>query len=150
MSAIYDDLDGHEGYARRQLSNRTTSTGDSGRDRERFDGYVAACICGWNGTSRHEPTEDGYEAAVDEWDSEHAQPLLAYAVPSHVRQSVTDACRSIRELPDERPDAALRILGALDRWRMDIGERIREVAPGALARERLDRLYPPHRGGLSR
>jgi hypothetical protein len=38
---------------------------------------VAACGCGWQATGEHPPTEDGEEAAVDQWRSEHAEPELA-------------------------------------------------------------------------
>jgi len=148
MSAIHEDLDGHEGYAR-QLADGAAPD-NRNHERSRFDAYVAACVCGWNGTGRHHPTEDGYEAALDEWDSEHAQPLLAYAVPAHVRQSLSEACRCIRELLDERPDAALKVLGDLDRWRMDMSTRIGEVAPAAVMRARLDRFTLRQRGGQSR
>jgi len=152
MGAMYGDLDGHEGYAARQLRDGTL-TGTWTTETRQFDAYVAACGCGWNGTSRHDATEDGYEAALDEWDVAHARPLLRHAVPAHVRESVSEACRSIRALVDERPDAALKVLGDLDRWRVDIGQRVQEVAPAALAQARLDRLgldRPPGRRGLSR
>ena len=42
-----------------------------------FTAYVAACGCGWQATAAHPPTEEGEEAAVDQWRSEHAQPELA-------------------------------------------------------------------------
>jgi hypothetical protein len=38
---------------------------------------VAACGCGWQATGAHPPTEEGEEAAVDQWRSEHAEPELA-------------------------------------------------------------------------
>jgi hypothetical protein len=42
-----------------------------------FTAYVAVCGCGWQATGEHPPTEDGEEAAVDQWRSEHATPELA-------------------------------------------------------------------------
>jgi hypothetical protein len=39
--------------------------------------YVAVCGCGWQATGEHPPTEDGEEAAIDQWRSEHATPELA-------------------------------------------------------------------------
>jgi hypothetical protein len=38
---------------------------------------VAVCGCGWQATGEHPPTEDGEEAATDQWRSEHAEPELA-------------------------------------------------------------------------
>jgi hypothetical protein len=42
-----------------------------------FTAYVAVCGCGWQATGEHPPTEDGEQAAVDQWRSEHATPELA-------------------------------------------------------------------------
>ena len=37
----------------------------------------ATCGCGWQASGEHPPTEEGEEAAVDQWRSEHAEPELA-------------------------------------------------------------------------
>src|SRR4029450_8130510 len=42
-----------------------------------FTAYVAVCGCGWQASGEHPPTEDGEEAAIDQWRSEHATPELA-------------------------------------------------------------------------
>jgi hypothetical protein len=39
---------------------------------------VAVCGCGWQATGEHPPTEEGEEAAVDQWRSEHAEPELRW------------------------------------------------------------------------
>ncbi len=64
----------HEGYAVRQLADGTVTAAWTAANTG-FVAYVAACSCGWRGTCSHEPTEDGYEAAGEEWDAEHWQPL---------------------------------------------------------------------------
>ena len=43
-----------------------------------FTAYVAACGCGWQASGEHPPTEEGEEAAVDQWRWEHAEPELAH------------------------------------------------------------------------
>jgi hypothetical protein len=38
---------------------------------------VAACGCGWHGARAWPATEDGEELAVQQWEREHGEPLLA-------------------------------------------------------------------------
>lgn len=65
----------HEGYAARKLpSGKLTATWTLATSE--FIGYVAQCSCGWTGSTLFEPSEDGREAAGDEWDGEHLQPLI--------------------------------------------------------------------------
>ncbi len=48
MGAIYDDLEGHEGFAARRLPDGTlTATWTAAT--ASFSSYVAACGCGWKG-----------------------------------------------------------------------------------------------------
>ena len=82
MGSIIEDLYDHEGYGARRLPDATlTATGTA--EGTAFDSYVAACGCGWRGGD-HPPTEEGYDTAVDEWEHDHARPLLAETVPAHV------------------------------------------------------------------
>jgi hypothetical protein len=74
MGTFLDDLDDHEGYADRRLPNGQLAGGVWTYATREFTAYVAACGCGWQATSEHPPTEDGEEAAVDQWRSEHATP----------------------------------------------------------------------------
>lgn len=80
-----------------------------------FDAYVAACSCGWHG-GEHAPSEDGYDSAVDEWEAEHARPLLAETVPPAVATAIKDAKHAIGTLMRERPQAALRAIDELAGW----------------------------------
>ena len=65
----------HEGYPARRLADGTLSAGGTAD----FEAYVAVCSCGWRGGT-YEPTEAGYEAAGEEWDAEHWQPLRTPSV----------------------------------------------------------------------
>ena len=77
MGTFLDDLDDHEGYADRRLPNGQLADGVWTYATREFTAYVAVCGCGWQATGEHPPTEEGEEAAVDQWRSEHAEPELA-------------------------------------------------------------------------
>jgi len=77
MGTILEDLYDHEGYADRRLTDGRLAGGVWTHATREFTEYVAACGCGWHATRDHPPTEDGEEAAVDQWRAEHAEPLLA-------------------------------------------------------------------------
>ncbi|MGH3844792.1 MAG: hypothetical protein ACRDS0_25640 [Pseudonocardiaceae bacterium] len=70
----------HEGYAAQVLDDGTLTATYSDDTEPRMVGQlVAACGCGWTGSTRH-PTTEGFEAAEDlaleEWDYTHARPAL--------------------------------------------------------------------------
>ena len=77
MGTFLDDLEDHEGYADRRLPNGQLAGGVWTYATREFTAYVAVCGCGWQATGEHPPTEEGEEAAVDQWRSEHAEPELA-------------------------------------------------------------------------
>jgi hypothetical protein len=77
MGTFLDDLDDHEGYADRRLPDGQLAGGVWTYATREFTAYVAVCGCGWQATGEHPPTEDGEEAAIDQWRSEHATPELA-------------------------------------------------------------------------
>jgi hypothetical protein len=76
MGVIIEDLWDHEGYAARRLPDGTL-TGTWTHATREFDAYVAACGCGWRGTGEDPPTDAGEALAIDQWQAEHAEPLLA-------------------------------------------------------------------------
>ena len=78
MGTFLDDLDDHEGYPDRRLPDGQLAGGVWTHATREFTAYVAACGCGWQATGEHPPTEEGEEAAVDQWRSEHAEPELAH------------------------------------------------------------------------
>jgi hypothetical protein len=77
MGIFLEDLDDHEGYADRRLPNGQLAGGVWTYATREFTAHVAVCGCGWRANGEHPPTEDGEEAAVDQWRSEHAEPELA-------------------------------------------------------------------------
>jgi hypothetical protein len=77
MGTFLDDLDDHEGYADRRLPNGQLAGGVWTHPTREFIAYVAVCSCGWQASSEHPPTEEGEEAAIDQWRSEHATLELA-------------------------------------------------------------------------
>jgi hypothetical protein len=101
-----------------------------------FTAYVAACGCGWQATGEHPPTEEGEEAAVDQWRSEHAEPELA-------RQATRrrgDLGRALAWLggqagPLEDPTTLERIRRALGRTRALVDDLQRELARETSERE---------------
>jgi hypothetical protein len=83
MGTFLDDLDDHEGYADRRLPDGRLAGGVWTYATREFTAYVATCGCGWQATGEHPPTEEGEEAAVDQWRSEHAEPELARQATRH-------------------------------------------------------------------
>jgi hypothetical protein len=77
MGTFLDDLDDHEGYADRRLPDGQLAGGVWTYATREFTAYVAVCGCGWQASGEHPPTEDGEEAAIDQWRVEHAEPELA-------------------------------------------------------------------------
>jgi hypothetical protein len=76
MGAIIDELDDHEGYALWRLADGTVTAAGTHRVRE-VTAYVAGCECGWQSHHQHPPTEEGREAAYEQWEREHALAELA-------------------------------------------------------------------------
>ncbi len=148
MGAILDDLWEHEGYGARRLPEGTL-TATWSAETSAFDAYVAACSCGWYG-GEHPPTEDGYESAVDEWEADHASPLLAETVPAAVATAIKDAKQAVGRLVRERPAAARRALDDLGEWAGVMSERLGTPDATRLKvgrmRARLDGLGPPASG----
>lgn len=142
MGSILEDLYDHEGYGARRLPGGTITAGWTAETAE-FEAYVAACGCGWHGGGDHPPTDEGYEAAVDQWEHDHARPLLAETVPANVSRAVADARQAIGNLARQRPVAALRALDELAEWTGALRHRLGPAA-GTTAvdriRARLDAL----------
>jgi hypothetical protein len=82
MGVVIEGLWDHEGYAARRLPDGNLTGTWTAATRE-FTAHVAACGCGWRGAGEHPPTEAGEDLAVEEWDAEHAAPLLARQAERH-------------------------------------------------------------------
>ena len=74
----YDD---HEGYAARTLPDGTPTATWTYQTRH-FLAYQACCACGWAG-GRYLATDTGSQAALDEWDHDHLQPLVRGGRQAH-------------------------------------------------------------------
>jgi hypothetical protein len=77
MGTFIEDLDDHEGYADRRLPDGQLAGGVWTYATRHFTAHVAVCGCGWQASGEHPPTDDGEEAAVEQWRWEHAEPELA-------------------------------------------------------------------------
>jgi hypothetical protein len=121
MGIIYEDLE-VEGYAARLLPDGTL-TGTDSATTSNFGGYVAACECGWRGSS-HPPTQEGRVEAEEEWDLQHASPLLQVAIPGHVRDAIAAVRREIAELASERPAAAITAVAEIGRWALVLTKQL--------------------------
>jgi hypothetical protein len=125
----------HEGYAARRLPGGTLTATWTHATRE-FDGYVAACGCGWHGDVDYLPTEYGEEFAIDQWRSEHAEPLLARQAEQR-RLELAQALRALGGIADfvDNPANLARIGRAADRVRELVGDLQRDLDRRARARE---------------
>lgn len=78
----------HEGYADRKMPGGEFSNGEWSL-RYPWEGpgahvaFVAACACGWRSTTEHPPTDQGEQAATDEWERDHLQPLIDTVARRH-------------------------------------------------------------------
>jgi excisionase family DNA binding protein len=132
MGIIFDDLEDHEGYGARRRPDRTfTSTWT--RETEALGAFVAACSCGWTGRHDHPPTEHGRTTADDEWELHYAQPLLAAAVQTRVRELADNLREEVAELADHRPPAPRAVAHRLARW----SEHVLRLTESAEIRHRL-------------
>ncbi|HEX2297393.1 MAG TPA: hypothetical protein VHH34_02550 [Pseudonocardiaceae bacterium] len=81
LSGYGEDAYDHEGYPAQVLDDGTITGTHSSDTRPRMIGQVvAACGCGWAGTTRYrcpEPFDAQAEAlALAEWEQAHARPVL--------------------------------------------------------------------------
>ncbi len=91
LSSYGDAGYGHEGYVGQLLDDGTITGTYSSSTIPRMTGHVvAACGCGWTGTTRY-PTrelfdEQAHELALGEWEHTHAVPALSAAVRDRTRR----------------------------------------------------------------
>ncbi|HSH22430.1 MAG TPA: hypothetical protein VK975_00015 [Acidimicrobiales bacterium] len=53
---------------------------------------------------------------MEEWEADHARPLLAEAIPDTVRTAINDAKRAVADLIAQRPEAARRASNEVSVW----------------------------------
>jgi hypothetical protein len=127
-----DQVGNHEGYAARELPDGTLTAVWTAETAECV-AQIAACDCGWYGTTRHSATEDGDEAALEDWHRLHLQPLIAVARAGWPvwATRVAERARAVAEhIANDRPDRAALLIERLaedvDTWR----RTARELADG--------------------
>jgi hypothetical protein len=135
VGVVIEDLWDHEGYGARRLPDGSLTGTWTWATRE-FTAYVAACGCGWRGAGDHPPTEAGEELAVDQWDTEHATPLLARQVVQRQRE----LARRLEWLGSQTgrlhdPQTVARVRSTLDHIDELITHIQRDVERPAAARE---------------
>jgi len=91
LSSYGDAGYGHEGYVGQLLNDGTITGTYSSSTIPRMTGHVvAACGCGWTGTTRYPtrelPDEQAHELALGEWEHTHAVPALSAAVQDRARR----------------------------------------------------------------
>ena len=121
MGAIYcgpyaDEIgyDDHEGYAARILPDGT-ETGTLTYETRAFRSYRAHCTCGWRGTARYPATDSGEDAALDEWDHDHLQPLIRAEAARHtisaasLLELISELRASLQFIADPAADGGQRL-----------------------------------------
>ena len=127
MGTSIEGLDDHEGYAARKLPDGTM-TGSWTAETAQFTAYIAACDCAgpgsswtqWYGPTEHPPTDEGHEAALDEWERVHAHPLLAETAPAGLDDTVTALLKRLALLAQDRPVGVLGTLRRIERATDDV------------------------------
>jgi hypothetical protein len=86
----------------------------------------------------HPLTEHGYESAVEEWEDDHARPLLARTVLTRFARLIRETEQSVSALLDERPLAGVEALRSLATWAGAIVDRLAAslgaTAPGTITK----------------
>ena len=134
MGLILGDLYDHEGYAARRLPDGTL-TGTWTHATREFTAYLPACGCGWRNPHQHPPTDQGWEAALEDWRAEHAVPLLAQQADRR-RQELARVLGWLGDQADRLEDPAI-----LTRVRSGIGRahQLAEDLQRALERHAFER-----------
>jgi hypothetical protein len=115
MGSFIEDLWDHEGYGARRLPDGSL-TGTWTAATAVFSAHVAACSCGWHGEREHPPTDDGEQAAIEQWETEHATPLLARQMTRR-RAELAQVLRALGGIADfvDNPTNLPRIARAVER-----------------------------------
>ncbi|WP_018686852.1 hypothetical protein [Actinokineospora enzanensis] len=121
MTFTLDGIDGHEGRAIAVLHDGVEAPGpwqDYTLDR-RTDHMpvahhlIAGCSCDWRGTETF-PTR-AEALARQEWETDHAQPLLGLTVPAELAATIDVLARALHELRGTQPLVAVELAGRIHR-----------------------------------
>jgi hypothetical protein len=127
----------HEGYAARVLPNGQLTASWSA-ETDTFVAHVAACACGWTGGDRHPATDAGEDAAVEAWERDHLQPLVAAAAREGWRIWGSRAGNAVAEVAAYvaagRLELAVpvmkRLVAEVMTWARVLDEHVEEAARG--------------------
>jgi hypothetical protein len=136
MGTLLEDLDDHEGYVLWRLADGRLTAAWTNDNRRQLIAYVADCECGWRSTREHPPTEQGDEAARQEWVREHAVPELARQA-DHRREQLANMLGWLAQQRDrlQDPDDLRRVAEGLG-WASELAERLwRDLTRSAPQRE---------------
>ena len=124
MGTLIEGLDDHEGYVLWRLADGTLTHAWTNDHRRQLTGYVADCECGWRSHRAHPPTDQGEEAARQEWVREHAIPELGRQAQQR-RAELTQVLRALGRIAAfvEDPANLGRIARATDR----VGELVDQL-----------------------
>ena len=136
MGTLLEDLDDHEGSVLWRLADGTLTAAWTNDNRRQLTGYVADCECGWRSHREHPPTDQGEDAARQEWVREHAVPELGRQAQQR-RTELAQVLRALGNIADvvEDPANLPRISRAADRARALVDHLQRDLDRQATARE---------------
>jgi hypothetical protein len=139
MGTLIEDLDGHEGYVLWRLRDGTLTAAWTLDNRRQAIAYVAECECGWRSTREHPPTEQGDQAARQEWVREHAVPELARQATRRQEQ-LTSMLGWLGQQRDrlEDPDSLRRVSEGLA-WAGGLAERLQRDLTRSESQREADR-----------
>jgi hypothetical protein len=136
MGTLIEDLDGHEGYVLWRLRDGTLTSAWTIDNRRQATAYVAECECGWRSRREHPPTEEGDQAARQEWVREHAVLELARQA-TRQREQLASMLGWLAQQRDrlQDPDSLRRVSEGLA-WASELAERLqRDLTRSASQRE---------------
>ena len=124
MGTLIEGLDDHEGYVLWRLADGRLTHAWTNDNRRQLTGYVADCECGWRSHRAHPPTDQGEEAAREEWVREHAIPELGRQAQQR-RAELTQVLRALGGIAAfvDNPANLGRIARATDR----VGELVDQL-----------------------
>jgi hypothetical protein len=124
MGTLIEELDDHEGYVLWRLTDGTLTSAWTNDNRRQATAHVADCECGWRSNREHPPTEQGDEAAREEWVREHAVPELARQAARR-REQLASMLGWLAQQRDrlQDPDHLRRVSEGLA-WASELAERL--------------------------
>jgi hypothetical protein len=139
MGTLIEGLEDHEGYVLWRLADGTLTAAWTPEHRRQLTAYVADCECGWRSRRDHPATEQGDEAARQEWAREHAPSELARQGERR-RDQLANMLGWLSQQRDrlQDPDDLRRVAEGLA-WASELTERLERDLVRSAARREPDR-----------